>query len=123
VEGWFKGELLMLLKQLENRKIIANYTPEVSMQSHVPGRRIQVDFKVDFGNESVLCELKSLCVSHTRTHRRLPFYFHDDHVDVIKDLKKMDMLQFPAKWLLVFVYPWPGQELWQKAVEFNSGDT
>ena len=117
LEGWFKGELLVLFSELQHRGVIEGFEREAFMPSHVPGARLQIDFKVHLEGVEHLCELKALCISQAAgTPRNLSFYFRDDHLGIIKDIRKLDALHHPNRWLMAFVYPAPTPAKWNVAV-------
>lgn len=117
LEGWFKGELLVLLSRLQRRGVISGFERELNLPLATPGKRFQIDFKIQIGVEEHLCELKALCISQAAgTPRNLKFYFRDDHVGLIKDMRKLATLPAPNKWLMAFVYPTPSIEAWSAAV-------
>jgi hypothetical protein len=118
LEGWFKGELLVLFTRLRRSGAITEFEREANIASGVPGKRIQVDFRVRIGTETHLCELKALCISQAAgTPRNLNFHFRDDHVGIIKDFKKLDAIAGTNKWLMAFVYPVPDRLVWERAVD------
>ena len=117
VEGWFKGELLLLLKQMQRRRRIAQFEREVKVLRADTGGRTQVDFRVRIGSKHHLCEVKSLCISNRATPRNLQFYFRDDDVGLVRDSRKLDHVEGELKWGLAFVYPTPAPDTWAKAVE------
>jgi hypothetical protein len=61
LEGWFKGELFVLLKRLKDEEIIKDFQRELKLPT-ADGRR-QIDFKIVCGNESLIWEIKALCIS------------------------------------------------------------
>jgi len=46
----------------------------------------------------------------------LKFYFRDDHVGLVKDIRKLDAVEAPNKWLMAFVYPAPDRVVWDAVV-------
>ncbi|PZA08037.1 MULTISPECIES: hypothetical protein [unclassified Meiothermus] len=117
LEGWFKGELLVLLSGLQQRGKIEEFDREVNIPSGEPGKRFQVDFRIRVDGRDHLCELKALCISQAAgTPRNLRFYFRDDHVGLVKDMKKLERLSSPNRWLIAFVYPVPSRDQWAAAV-------
>lgn len=117
VEGWFKGELLVLFDQLQRTGRLERFEREANVPVLGTGRRTQVDFRLSIKNAVHLCELKALCISRAAgTPRNLKFYFRDDHVGLLKDFRKLDSLQGTNKWLIAFVYPRPQVDDWDAAV-------
>ena len=122
VEGWFKGELLFLFDILKRQRIINDLDREFIIRN---GKRNQIDFRLNIDYDFNLLELKPLCISQAlRTPRNLRFYFKDDHVGLIKDFRKLDLIDHNNKWILAFVYPNPFEDLWNKVCseipnEFN----
>jgi hypothetical protein len=113
VEGWFKGELLVLFQRLSGSGRIASVEREVNVPRRDTGARAQVDFRIQLGEELHLCELKSLCISRAAgTPRNLQFYFRDDSVGLIRDFRKLDSLDAQHKWGLALIYPRPDMNLW-----------
>ena len=53
----------MLFTQLRQSGVISDFEREVNIASAIPGRRMQVDFRVRIAAETHLCELKALCIS------------------------------------------------------------
>ena len=117
LEGWFKGELLVLFSRLARQGVIAGFEREVNIPTHTPGGRFQIDFKVTLGTELYLCELKALCISRAAgTPRNLNFYFRDDGLGLVKDFKKLDSVPASNKWMMAFIYPVPDPLTWKQAV-------
>lgn len=115
LEGWFKGELLVLFTTLRRTGLLTQFEREVNMP--LPAGRAQVDFLLQVGDEVHLCEVKALCISRAAgTPRNLHFYFRDDHVGLLKDMRKLEPIAAANKWLLAFVYPSPERSDWQDAV-------
>jgi hypothetical protein len=81
-------------------------------------QRSQVDFQLRLQGQAHLCELKAVCISQAAgTPRNLHFYFRDDDVGIIKDLKKLGKLPSKdIKWILGFVYPSPDCMEWSKTI-------
>ncbi len=93
IEGWFKAELLVLLKRLVKQGHLDGFKREAKVTSPKDGKRKQVDFRICIRGKEHLCELKALCISQAaKTPRNLQFYFRDDHVGLIKDFRKLDEL-------------------------------
>lgn len=100
----------MLFTRLWEAGVIEWFERETSIPAPDGGKRKQVDFKL-------LCELKALCISRTAgTPRNLHFYFREDHLELLKDLRKPDTLGYPNRWMLAFVYPAPSIAEWNRAV-------
>lgn len=96
LEGWFKGELLVLLSRLQRSGAISGFERELNLPLAEPGKRFQIDFKILVGTEEHLCELKALCISQAAgTPRNLRFYFRDDHVGLIRDMRKLAKVPAP----------------------------
>lgn len=116
LEGWFKGELLLLFPKLVHDKLLDKFNREYNVIT--PSRRKQIDFRLITGGEINLCEVKALCVSQAAgTSRNPAFYLRDDNVGLIKDFRKLDAIPGGSKWVLGFVYPNPGVTRWSVAVE------
>lgn len=110
VEGWFKGELLLFLKQQEG----VNYQCEI----HAPHSKKRVDFQIIFENQVHWVELKALTIGQAKGQRDLAFYFRDNDKGLIKDFRKLDRLvNLPHKWVLAFVYPTPAIQKWQNQIK------
>lgn len=107
VEGWFKGELLVLLSKLADKGQIDHFQAEVNRSSPQDGKRKQVAFVVGLHGEEHLCELKALSISRSKTQRSLRFYFGSSPPVMRKDFAKLDSIDGSNKWVLAFVYPSP----------------
>jgi hypothetical protein len=115
VEGWFKGEMLMLLEKMKQRRVIGSLERERLV--HTPEGRLQIDFVIGMDDSEHLCEVKVLCTSQAlRTPRNLRFYFREDGVGLIKDLRKLDSLESENCWAVAFVYPAPSTDRWREAI-------
>jgi len=76
LEGWFKGELLVLLRELQRSGAVRSFVRELNVAT-APGR-VQIDFAVCIGNETHYCELKAACISQAAgTPRNLRFYLRE----------------------------------------------
>ncbi len=117
IEGWFKAEMIMLLRSLARQNKIDRFEREFNI-AQSGGLRNLIDFRLHIQGQSHLCELKALCISQAAgTPRNLQFYFRDDHVGLVKDLKKLDALSDQEnKWVLAFVYPSPTPIAWNTAI-------
>ena len=118
IEGWFKGELLMLFKEMKDNNRIKNFDREVSRFSD--GKRFQVDFSITTNDDvERFIEIKSLSIGQKKkTPRNLSFYFRDDNLGVINDLKKFKQLKnCQEKYIMLFVYPNPKIDKWQKMIK------
>jgi hypothetical protein len=113
LEGWFKGELLVLFRRLREAGTITEFDREVNVLSKA-GKRLQVDFEIRVATDLHICEIKALCISQAAgTPRNLAFYFRDDHVGLIKDMRKLELVSDKKKWLLAFIYPAPSLAAWE----------
>lgn len=120
LEGWFKGELLVLFRRLVTAGVLARFEREANVPLPALAKRAQVDFRLTIGADIHLCELKALCISQAAgTPRNLSFYFRDDHVGILRDFRKLDLLAGENKWLIAFVYPAPTVALWQRALALD----
>lgn len=116
LEGWFKGELLLLFTKLKRRGVISGFRREVGLKTSA-GKRYSVDFVVEIGRNSHLCELKAPCISQAAgTPRNLQFYFRNNRVGLLQDFKKLDRLRGRNKWALAFIYPRPSKADWNAAL-------
>lgn len=116
VEGWFKGELLVLFERMRRKGLLDSIEREANVPISEPVRRAQVDFRIAVGGDTHLCEIKALCISQAAgTPRNLQFYFRDDRVGLLKDMRKLDKLQGANKWILGFIYPNPLLADWNRA--------
>jgi hypothetical protein len=115
LEGWFKGEMFVLLDELRRQRRIDSFDREKCVTRETG--RIQIDFVVCLGGETHYCESKALCISQAAgTPRNLRFYLREDEVGLIRDLRKLSRLTGPGeKWILAFVYPNP-LEKWGESI-------
>lgn len=115
LEGWFKGEMLVLLDQLKRKRTISDYEQEFNF--YHGKKRYQVDFKIKMESEKHLVELKAPCISQARgTPRNLNFYFREDNIGLLKDFRKLNLTDNPNRWLVAFIYPKPAKHAWQVAM-------
>jgi len=115
LEGWLKGELIVLLNRLSQRELVERFKREANIATSTGCKRI--DFRLRVSGEIHLCELKALCISQAAgTPRNLPFYFREGHVGLIKDFRKLDALPSKNKWVLGFVYPNPELRQWTQMI-------
>jgi hypothetical protein len=121
LEGWFKGELLVLFSKLVKDGVLSGFEREANVP--VPGGRLQIDFRLRLGDQTHLCEVKALCISQAAgTPRNLKFYFRDDKLGLFKDFRKLNSIAATNKWLLAFVYPVPEQLAWESALGLRPSD-
>jgi len=115
VEGWFKGEMLVLLDQLKRKDVILDYRREPNF--YRGNKRYQVDFEIKIESEKHLVEIKAPCISQAHgTPRNLNFYFREDDIGLIKDFRKLNLANNPNRWLLAFIYPKPRKQAWRVAM-------
>ena len=97
VEGWFKGELLKLFTSMKN----INFEREFKIAKK------KIDFMIKKNNNINLIEIKTLCISKTKTSRTLNFYFGEkDQVGIFKDFIKLNKIKDDSKkYVIGFVYP------------------
>lgn len=120
LDGWFKGEMLVLLETLRAQGMIQSCEGQINVPTPIgSNQRRQIDFRVRVGSRFYLCELKAMCTSQAAGPPRDPyFYLRDDDVSMIKDLKKLPQLPFSdSLWPLAFVYPGPKLDEWDAALE------
>lgn len=121
LEGWFKGELLVLFSRLVKDGVLAGFEREAKVATR--GGRLQIDFRLQLGDQIHLCEVKALCISQAAgTPRNLNFYFRDDKLGVFSDFRKLNSIETMNKWLLAFVYPGPEEVVWERALALRPGD-
>lgn len=121
LEGWFKAELIFLFNELRSKKVIDRFEREPKFPG--PTGRKQIDFTITLNREFHLFEIKALCISQAAgTPRDLHFYFREDNVGLIKDFRKLDTMSYKNKWVLGFVYPNPGNDIWNNEISVLSED-
>ena len=121
LEGWAKGELIVLLEQLRTRGEVQLVEREANVPLSVS--RVAVDFRITLDGATHLCELKMLCISRAAgTPRNLRFYFRDDRLGPVGDFRKLDGIPGHNKWVLGFVYPNPGTENWREVMSGLAAD-
>ena len=114
IEGWFKGEMLILLDGLRKKGAVAQYSREANLYSGT--KRHQVDFELKIGDAKHLVELKAPCISQAQgTPRNLNFYFSDDNMGLFKDMRKLDTIDGLNRWIIAFIYPRPSERAWTAA--------
>lgn len=116
VEGWLKGELLLIFDALVQRQIIQTFDREV------PCSRARIDMGVQM-EQMHWIELKHWLVGKQKGTVYAPSsYFRDaSSVGIIGDVRKL--LSCPAgdpRWLLILASENPGVEAWRRGIEgFN----
>ncbi len=111
VEGWFKGELLLLLKTLRKENCFAIWqsefrTPEIGNK--------RIDFFVDLADGQLYLELKAFYQGKQRdTTINLTTCF----TALPSDIDKLADLRQGNKFLLIFVTPKPNLEDWKAAMK------
>ncbi|GAA4316763.1 hypothetical protein [Flaviaesturariibacter amylovorans] len=113
LEGWFKGEMLVLFAFMKHSKIIADFEVEHSLMT---GER--VDFKLILpSGEIVFLELKALSISKLKGSRGLSFYMSDSHLfNDFRKLEKEPCSESTKKLAIAFIYPKPNNIKWQEAI-------
>lgn len=115
LEGWFKGELILLLNKLKKTGVIDDFF--IEKKFYVGRQRKQVDFYILINNVDHILEMKALCISQARgTPRNLKFYFRNDNVGLIKDFKKLNAINHQNKWVIAFIYPNPSYIEWNRII-------
>ena len=116
VEGWFKGEMLVCLQQLQDEGHIEQFEREFTIGAKDWGKsgQLRIDFRIRKAGLDNLCEVKAVCISEALTARDLDFYFRPKgNRGITKDFLKLGNLQrSEAVWILSFFYPAPSGEEW-----------
>ena len=112
LEGWFKGELLFLLRQLAKDQIVRSFDREVPYF----GKKIDLQIESERRN---WVELKYWLIGRQKQSSWGPSnYFRDtSSVGIVGDVRKL--LTCPAgdeRWLLVLMSANPGCEKWQQGI-------
>lgn len=111
VEGWFKGELIVLFAQLKRQGVIDAFEREAKVILPQYDKPKRIDFRIRVGAVNHLCEVKAPCISQSAgTPRNLQFYFRDDKVGFYQDFKKLNTVA--NSWVLGFIYPTPHVKGW-----------
>ena len=111
VEGWFKGELLVLLEAMKKNGLVRGYMSEASLYFS-NNNRCLVDFVIGTGNQDHCVELKVLCISRTKGNRNLHFYFRNN-AQLLGDFTKLEELSSePNRWVMALIYPKPSVTDW-----------
>jgi hypothetical protein len=115
-EGWFKGEMLVLLERLAQQQVIHSFDREVS---HLRGR---IDFRVDSTQRNWV-ELKHWLIGKQKGTSYAPsFYFRDPtSVGIVADVRKLATCPHgDPRWLLILMSANPGVDGWKRGIEgFN----
>ena len=113
VEGWFKGEMLLLLTNLRKKGIVEGFDREAG-----PGGKVDLIVKIAGSRHCI--ELKHWLVGVQRGARLTPaFYFGDPTpVGVLRDVDKLSRFEpEDGKWLLILMTDNPRDDLWQRGLE------
>jgi len=113
----------LLFDILRSQNIIDDFDREFRINNE-GGIANQIDFRIKINNDYNFLELKSLCISQALTQRDLNFYFRDDKLGLIKEFRRLDLLNDNFKWILGFIYPKPQENIWNQVcsnipTEFN----
>lgn len=120
VEGWLKGELLVVLNSIRAQGSISNFEREVRLPDNT-----RVDFVLQTPEgEAVFLETKHWLIGCQKgTFYDAPFYFGDkSSVGILPDVKKLSRVsQRGTKHLLVLCTCAPSEESWSAGLaKFNS---
>ena len=117
VEGWFKAEMMLLLKCLREDGILDSWNREV-----LTGRgREKMDFDVRFGTERAVIEMKAVfCGEQKGTLYRLSSYGTLGG-DIHRDVLKISGVRMTPKsrhyFLLVSAYPAQSRDEWELLIQ------
>ena len=111
VEGWFKGELLFLLKSLRDNNRLEDWHSEYS-PPEIGKKRI--DFYVNLSDGPLYIELKSFYYGR---QANATIDLATCFTALPKDVDKLADLRDGNKFSLVFVTPKPNPQLWQRALQ------
>lgn len=115
VEGWFKGELLYLFTELKKDGILESWEPEAVFPNL--GKK-KSDFKVTIDGEPIYLELKTLYHGMQKNQPiDLGIYFYKDSVGIWNDIQKLSSLEDGRGFCILFVYPKPNRERWNKTLQ------
>lgn len=117
VEGWFKGELLLVLDRLRAGGAIHEIDREVAFE---PSSRRRIDLVVTIGSVRHWIELKHWLIGEqSGTRYRAVTYFSDpSSVGILSDVRKLsEGRHSDERWLLVLNTTNPGREDWQKGIK------
>lgn len=111
VEGWFKGEMIVLLDRLKTQRLVDDFDREPCL--YPPNRKLQVDFRVTLAGALQLVQIRSLCITRPR---KLRSYFREDSDGLPKDMWQLSEFGAPeSKWVFTFIFPRPDVAEWQAA--------
>jgi len=115
IEGWFKGEMLVLLRRLKKEGLITGFHREQAIGA---GGRKRLDFVIDFGGERVAIELKAWLDGFQKGTRWCAHHYctADTVTGIGPDLAKLEGSGFEGKLVLVFCYRNPGVDGWRAAL-------
>lgn len=108
-EGWFKGELLFVLRTVH----IAPFDREARLE------RGRVDLTVTLDGATHYVELKHWHIGRQGDAVYSPRFYllGDEYVGIVRDLKKLARVpRTSPKWLLVLMTKNPGPEAWQEGL-------
>lgn len=116
VEGWFKGEMVCLLSDLQVAGLINGFACEVkpTFWQNTPLQNQKIDLSVSVGQDQIYCELKSGC-QRTRFLPLLENWIQGNNGAVNKDFQKLQNVPTAPnrlKAVLVFMYPKPPLNSW-----------
>jgi hypothetical protein len=122
-EGWFKVELLTLLRRLKQEQKISHFDREiplelVSLQGNTIRKRI--DLVIDKDGQRHWIEIKQWLIgAQHRVSYSPTSYFNDPtSVGIIQDVEKLSATPLPdQRWLMILLTKNPGTNAWDIGLE------
>jgi hypothetical protein len=116
VEGWFKGEILVILRRLTDRGVITGFARE---HPATTGGRKKIDFIVDAGGQEVAIELKAWLDGFQKGARWRTHHYctADPVIGIGPDLEKLQTCACDQKIVVAFCHANPGRDGWMTALQ------
>ena len=113
VEGWFKGELLLILYKQVINGTIQSFDREVNIE----GSRSKVDLKVTIDDCAHWIELKHWLIGEQHGTSYSPSFYFGDPQGLLKDVDKLCSIRGEDKrWLLLLLTKNPGVAAWESGL-------
>lgn len=122
-EGWFKVELLTLLRRLEQEQRLTNLDREIALSSpsiQIEGVRKRIDIGMHIEGQRHWVELKQWLIGVQGNYTYTPAFYLSDpsSTGIIQDLEKL-IVTSPSdyRWLMILLTKNPGINAWNVGLE------
>ena len=104
IEGWFRGELMHYLKEINYELTPDNR--EIKIPNQGPKERKKVDFKIKINDEWCWIELKHILIGYQKSKdnrfKLLDYFMSNNSFSVTKDIEKLKKVNPDPAYVLCF---------------------